>query len=72
MKGIFVFSLEDKLEEAGLKRIQIEGLGSSDWVLIDAGDIVIHLFKPESREMYGLEKMWGLDEDDHETGPKAG
>ncbi len=64
--------LEDKLEEAGLKRIQIEGLCSSDWVLIDAGDIVIHLFKPEAREMYGLEKMWGPDEDDHETGPEAG
>jgi ribosome silencing factor RsfS/YbeB/iojap len=64
--------LEDKLEEAGLKRVQIEGLGSSDWVLIDAGDIVIHLFKPEAREIYGLEKMWGPDEDDHETGPAAG
>ena len=55
--------LEDKLEEAGLKRIQIEGLGGSDWVLIDAGDIVIHLFKPEAREMYQLERMWGPDED---------
>jgi ribosome-associated protein len=56
--------LEDKLEEAGLKRIQIEGSGGSDWVLIDAGDIVIHLFKPEAREMYGLERMWGADLDD--------
>ncbi|MDR3522471.1 MAG: ribosome silencing factor [Acetobacteraceae bacterium] len=55
--------LEDKLEEAGLKRIQIEGAGGSDWVLIDAGDIVIHLFKPEAREMYQLERMWGPDED---------
>ncbi len=57
--------LEDKLEEAGLKRVQIEGSGGSDWVLIDAGDIVIHLFKAEAREMYGLERMWGpeLDED---------
>jgi ribosome silencing factor RsfS/YbeB/iojap len=64
--------LEDKLEEAGLKRIQIEGLGSSDWVLIDAGDIVIHLFKPESREIYALEKMWGTDEDDHPKGGVAG
>jgi len=55
--------LEQKLEEVGLKRVQIEGLGSSDWVLIDAGDIVIHLFKPEAREMYGLERMWGPDDD---------
>jgi ribosome silencing factor RsfS/YbeB/iojap len=56
--------LEDKLEEAGLKRVQIEGAGGSDWVLIDAGDIVIHLFKAEAREMYGLERMWGPDLDE--------
>ena len=55
--------LEDKLEEAGLKRVQIEGAGGSDWVLIDAGDIVVHLFKPEARDMYQLERMWGPDED---------
>ena len=62
--------LEDKLNAAGLKRIQIEGAGGSDWVLIDAGDIVIHLFKPEARDMYGLERMWGTDftEDQSEAG----
>jgi ribosome silencing factor RsfS/YbeB/iojap len=59
--------LEDKLEEIGLKRVQIEGMGGSDWVLIDAGDIVIHLFKAEARELYGLEKMWGPDLDEAET-----
>ncbi len=56
--------LEDKLGEAGLKRVQIEGATGSDWVLIDAGDIVIHLFKPESRTLYGLEKMWGAELDE--------
>jgi ribosome silencing factor RsfS/YbeB/iojap len=56
--------LEDKLAEAGLKRVQIEGAGGSDWVLIDAGDIVIHLFKPEARAAYGLERMWGRELDD--------
>jgi ribosome silencing factor RsfS/YbeB/iojap len=56
--------LEDKLRDAGLRRIQIEGLGASDWVLIDAGDIVIHLFKPEARALYGLERMWGADLDE--------
>jgi len=56
--------LEKKLHEAGLKRVQIEGAGGSDWVLIDAGDIVIHLFKPDARDLYGLEKMWGADFDD--------
>ncbi len=56
--------LEDKLHEAGLKRVQIEGNAGSDWVLIDAGDIVIHLFKPDARNLYGLERMWGADLDD--------
>jgi ribosome silencing factor RsfS/YbeB/iojap len=56
--------LEEKLKEAGLKRVQIEGAGGSDWVLIDAGDIVIHLFKPEARAMYALERMWGEDLDE--------
>ena len=58
--------LKEKLHEVGQKRVQIEGLGGSDWVLIDAGDIVVHLFKPEARDMYALEKMWGTDLD--ETG----
>ena len=54
--------LEEKLHEAGIRRVQIEGAGGSDWVLIDAGDIVVHLFKPEARELYGLERMWGTSE----------
>ncbi len=56
--------LEEKLAEAGIKRVQIEGAGGSDWVLIDAGDIVIHLFKAEARALYGLERMWGADLDE--------
>ena len=56
--------LEEKLAEAGIKRVQIEGAGGSDWVLIDAGDIVIHLFKPEARALYALEKMWGAELDE--------
>ena len=53
--------LEEKLAEAGIKRVQIEGAGGSDWVLIDAGDIVVHLFKPDARALYALEKMWGAE-----------
>jgi ribosome silencing factor RsfS/YbeB/iojap len=60
--------LREKLHAAGQKRVQIEGLGGSDWVLIDAGDIVIHLFMPEARTMYGLEKMWGEDLDEAVAG----
>ncbi len=56
--------LERKLREAGIKRVQVEGANGSDWVLIDAGDIVIHLFKPDARALYALEKMWGADFDD--------
>ncbi len=56
--------LEDKLHDAGLKRVQIEGATGSDWVLIDAGDIVVHLFKPEARTLYALERMWGAELDD--------
>ena len=56
--------LKEKLHESGLKRVQIEGAGGSEWVLIDAGDFVVHLFKPEAREMYALEKMWGEELDE--------
>lgn len=56
--------LEDKLRESGLKRVQIEGASGSDWVLIDAGDIVIHLFKPDARALYALERMWGAELDE--------
>ena len=56
--------LEEKLDEAGLKRVLIEGAGGSDWVLIDAGDIIVHLFKREARALYALERMWGADLDE--------
>jgi ribosome silencing factor RsfS/YbeB/iojap len=61
--------LEDKLAEVGLKRVLIEGASGSDWVLIDAGDIIVHLFKPEARALYGIERMWGAELD--ETPPPA-
>jgi len=56
--------LVEKLKDTGMKRIQIEGAGGSDWVLIDAGDIIVHLFKPDARTTYALEKMWGPDLDE--------
>jgi len=56
--------LQEKLRDAGFKRVMVEGAGGSDWVLIDAGDIVVHLFKPEARAAYALEKMWGADLDE--------
>ena len=40
---------------------RVEGLANGDWVLIDAGDIIVHVFRPEVRQFYNLEKMWGAD-----------
>lgn len=49
------------LKENGVKGVRVEGLNSADWVLIDAGDIVLHIFRPEVRAFYNLEKMWSAD-----------
>ena len=49
--------LDKALAEAGWKRTRVEA--SPDWVLIDAGDLIVHLFKPEAREAYAIERMWG-------------
>ena len=49
------------LKEAGGKDIRVEGLTGGDWVLIDAGDVIVHVFRPEVRAFYNLEKLWSLD-----------
>lgn len=51
--------LRDRLQGRGVKDIRIEGLSQSDWVVLDAGDIVVHIFRPEVRSFYNIEKMWG-------------
>jgi len=53
--------LEHKLKSLGLRHVMVEGKEVSDWVLVDAGDIVIHIFKPEVRSLYNLEKMWSVE-----------
>lgn len=52
--------LKQRLELKGVKGIRLEGLEKSDWVILDAGDLVIHLFRPEVRDFYNIEKMWGM------------
>jgi ribosome-associated protein len=51
--------LRERIKAEGFGNARIEGLPQGDWVLVDAGDIVVHLFRPEVRGFYNLEKMWG-------------
>ncbi len=50
-----------KLKNEGLDGVRIEGMPNADWVLIDAGDVIVHIFRPEVREFYNLERMWQAD-----------
>jgi len=50
-----------EMKAKGLGTARVEGLPACDWVLIDAGDIIVHIFRPEVRGFYNLEKMWGAD-----------
>ncbi len=49
------------LREAGFDKPRVEGLPHADWVLVDGGDVIVHIFRPEVREFYNLEKMWQAD-----------
>jgi ribosome-associated protein len=63
--NVHVNSIADRvmraIKEAGFGVPRVEGLVNGDWVLIDAGDIIVHVFRPEVRQFYNLEKMWGAD-----------
>ncbi|WP_425388072.1 ribosome silencing factor [Altererythrobacter ishigakiensis] len=54
--------LAEKIKQQGFGSARVEGLPAADWVLIDAGDVVVHLFRPEVRSFYNLERMWGFGE----------
>lgn len=56
--------LISKLKDEGYGRAQVEGLAQGDWVLVDAGGVIIHIFRPEVRDFYNLEKMWTVDIDE--------
>ena len=54
--------LVEALKKENLNTLNVEGIRNGDWVLVDAGDIIVHLFRSEVREYYGLEKMWAGEE----------
>jgi ribosome-associated protein len=59
--GAVAEQVQRRLKEDGLGRARIEGQPQCDWVLIDIGDIIVHVFRPEVREFYNLEKMWSAE-----------
>jgi ribosome-associated protein len=52
--------LAERIKHSGLAMPRIEGLPAADWVVVDGGDVVVHLFRPEVRSFYNLERMWGF------------
>jgi len=55
--------LADKIKEQFGKIVRVEGLPTADWVLVDADDVIIHLFRPEVRTFYNLERMWAFGDE---------
>ena len=56
--GAIADRIVEDLGEAGVPGVRVEGMPHCDWVLIDAGDVIVHVFRPEVRAFYNLEKMW--------------
>lgn len=59
--GAIAENVAKGLKESGIAAPHVEGLSACDWVLIDSGDVIVHVFRPEVREFYNLEKMWDSD-----------
>ena len=59
--GAVADQLQRKLKDEGFGRVRVEGMPQCDWVLVDTGDIIIHVFRSEVRQFYNLEKMWSAD-----------
>jgi len=56
--GAMADHLKERIKDEGFGVAKIEGKSNGDWVLIDAGDVIVHLFRPEVRDFYNLEKIW--------------
>ena len=59
--GALADHLQRTLKEQGLGKVKVSGLPHCDWVLLDAGDVIVHLFRPEVRAFYNIEKIWSVD-----------
>ncbi len=62
--GALADKLNKVLKEQGLKDIKVEGQATGEWVLLDVGDVIVHIFQPEIRDFYNLEKMWSAERPD--------
>ena len=58
--GAMAAKLLQRLKDAGVNFATVEGMPQNDWALIDAGDVIVHIFKPETRQFYDIEGMWGV------------
>ena len=56
--GAIAENVAKGLKESGIASPHVEGLPNCDWVLIDSGDVIVHIFRPEVREFYNLERLW--------------
>ena len=63
--------LAERIKHEFKKSVRIEGLPTADWVLIDADDVIVHLFRPEVRSFYNLERMWAFGDDNRPIAPAA-
>ena len=53
--------LRADFKDVGISSVGVEGMSQGDWVLVDGGDVIVHLFRPEVRAFYNIEKMWGAE-----------
>jgi ribosome-associated protein len=63
--GAIADRLLEDLHKAGARDVRVEGMPHCDWVLIDAGDVIVHVFRPEVRDFYQIEKMWSRPQGRH-------
>ena len=70
--GAMADHLAVKLKALGIGHVGVEGKAGGDWILLNGGDVIVHLFRPEIRQTYNLEKMWGMELPDPELALAVG